>query len=138
MNMLGYIVSIDVVVAVICTSQDEATIGVGVDHTEAFPVGHPQFGVVGSSHHRVTGKDVQPIAASDWMAVNGNVCSLDSLALNVRVEGCGLVIGDHGHRHGPASFNISPDSLGHSCPSLVTGVVDAQFPAVHQPVKHLW
>src|SRR5699024_401844 len=41
----------DVVVALVFTSQNQATVGVDLDDAEAFSVGHPQVGVVGSGHH---------------------------------------------------------------------------------------
>src|SRR5699024_7054974 len=96
----------DVVVALVFTSQNQATVGVDLDHTEAFSVGQPQVGVVGSGHHGVPGEDVQSVASGGRVVIGVEVSGGDALGLDVRVEGCGLVIGGHSDRHTAASFNI--------------------------------
>src|SRR5699024_11126409 len=104
--MVGHIVSRDVVVALVFAGQNQATIRVDLDHTEAFSVGHAQVGVVGSGHHGVTGEDVQSIASGGRVVAGVEVASGDALGLNVRVEGCGLVIGGHSDRDAAASCNV--------------------------------
>src|SRR5699024_10269845 len=104
--MLPHVVRSDVVVAVVFASQNQATVGVDLDHTEAFSVGHSQVGVVGSGHHSVPGEDVQSVASGGRVVICFEVAGFDALGLDVRVEGCGLVIGAHGDRHTAASCNI--------------------------------
>src|SRR5690625_7203798 len=96
----------DVVVALVFTSQNQATVGVDLDDAEAFSVGHPQVGVVGSGHHGVPGEDVQPVASGGRVVLGFEVAGGNALGLDVRVEGGGLVIGGHGDRDAAASFNI--------------------------------
>src|SRR5699024_3045491 len=105
-NMVGHIVSRDVVVALVFASQNQATIRVHLDHTEAFSVGHPQVGGVGSGHHGVPGEDVQSIASGDRVVVGFVVVGGDAWGLDVRVEVRGLVIGGHGARDAAGSFDI--------------------------------
>src|SRR5699024_3852307 len=106
MDMVPHVVGIDVVVALVFTSQDQSTVRVDLYDAKAFSVGHPQVGVVGSGHHGVTGEDVQSIASGGRMVVGFQVSGFDALGLDVRVEGCGLVIGGHGDRDAAASFNV--------------------------------
>src|SRR5690625_2300565 len=104
--MVPYVVGIDVVVALVFAGQNQSTVGVDLDDAEAFSVGHAQVGVVGSGHHGVTGEDVQSIASGGRVVAGVEVASGDALGLNVRVEGCGLVIGGHGDRDAAASCNV--------------------------------
>src|SRR5699024_4296391 len=104
--MVMHVVRSDVVVALVFASQNQATIGMHLNYAEAFSVGHPQVGVIGSGHHGVTAKDVQPIASGGRVVISLEVSGGDALGLNVRVEFGGLVIGGHGDRDAAASFNI--------------------------------
>src|SRR5699024_3721105 len=104
--MVPHVGRSDVVVALVFTSQNQATVGVDLDHTEALSVGHAQVGIVGSSHHGVTSEDVQSIASGSRVVICFEVAGFDTLGLDVRVEGCGLVIGGHGDRDAAASCNI--------------------------------
>src|SRR5699024_10150187 len=104
--MVGHIVSRGVVVALGCAGQNQAAIRVHLDHTDAVSAGDTQVGVVGSGHHGVPGEDVQSIASGDRVVVGFAVAGGDALGLDVRVEGCGLVIGGHGDRDAAASFDI--------------------------------
>src|SRR5699024_363584 len=103
---VGHIVSRDVVVALVFASQNQATIRVHLDHTEAFAVCHPWVGAVGSGHHGVLGEDVQSIASGDRVVVGFEVAGGDALGWDGCGEGCGLVIGGHGDRDAAASFDI--------------------------------
>ena len=105
-DMLSDVGRGDVVVAVVFAGQDQSTIRVDLDDAEAFSVGHPQVGVVGSGHHSVPGEDVQSVASGGLVVVGVEVAGFDALGLDVRVEGGGLVIGAHGDRHTAASCNI--------------------------------
>src|SRR5699024_5508382 len=96
----------DVVVAVVFAGQDQSTIRVDLDDAEAFSVGHPQVGVVGSGQHTVAGEEVQAVASGGGVVVGVEVAGVDALGLDVRVEGGGLGIGAHGARHTAASCNI--------------------------------
>src|SRR5699024_6974297 len=105
-DMVPHVVRGDVVVALVFASQDQSTVGVDLDDAEAFSVGHAQVGVVGAGHHGVAGEDVQSIASGGRVIVGFAVSGVDPLGLDVRVEGCGLVIGGHGDRDAAASCNI--------------------------------
>src|SRR5699024_1855319 len=96
----------DVVVAVVFAGQDPSTIRGDVVDAEAFSVGHPQLGGVGSGHASVPGEGVQADASGGRVVVGVAVDGVDGLGLDVRVEGGGLVIGAHGDRHTAASCNI--------------------------------
>src|SRR5699024_6178346 len=100
--MVPHVVRSDVVVALVFASQNQATIGVDLDDAEAFSVGHPQVGVVGAGHHGVPGEDVQSVASGGRVVVGFEVAGGDALGLNVRVEGCCLVIGGHSDRDAAA------------------------------------
>src|SRR5699024_4896986 len=128
--MVSHVVRGDVVVALVFAGQDQSTVGVDLDHAEAFSVGHAQVGVVGSGHHGVPGVDVQAVASGGRVVIGVEVSGGDALGLDVRVEGCGLVIGGHGDRDGPASFNIWPDRIGQGFSGLLGTVVDAHVAAV--------
>src|SRR5699024_637348 len=104
--MVPYVVGVDVVVASVFASQNKSTVGVYLDNPEAFSVGHPHLWVIGAGHHRIAGEDVQSVASGGRIIIGFQMVGFDALGLDVRVEGCGLVIGGHGDRHTAASCNI--------------------------------
>src|SRR5690625_5918902 len=125
--MVSHVGRSDVVVALVFASQNQSTIRVDLDHTEALSVGHAQVGVVGSSHHGVTSEDVQSIASGGRVVICFEVASSTTLGLDVRIKGRSLVIGGHGDRDAAASCNICLDRLGQGVPSHWRTVVGECF-----------
>src|SRR5699024_5623844 len=105
-DVIPHVVRGDVVVALVFASQNQSTVGVDLDDAEAFSVGHAQVWIVGSGHHGVAGEDVQSIASRGRVVIGFEVAGGDALGLDVRVEGCCLVIGGHGDRDAASSFDI--------------------------------